>query len=118
MDIIDIAAEALKPLSDDGITVRQGWYDEGLHKIHVTLWNLSGRPNSFSDDDEDVEFGMIQVNIWSKKDQISLKRRIKKLMKSAGFIFVEENDEAETDTRIFVNAMRFLLIREAEETEE
>lgn len=117
MDIIERAAEALKPVSDDGIIVRQGWYEEDLKKLHVTLWNLSDYVAAHSDDDEEIEAGMVQVNIWSAKDQVSLKNRIKKLMRKAGFMYVEGNDEIETDTRIFINAMRFLYTQEAENDE-
>ena len=113
MDIIALAAEALKPVSDDGISVRQGWYEEDLKKLHVTLWSLSDYDAAHSDDDAEVDAGIVQVNIWSGKDQVSLKNRIKKLMRKAGFRFVEGHDEAETDTRVFINAMRFLLIQEA-----
>ena len=117
MDVIERAAEALKPVSDDGIIVRQGWYEENLKKPHVTLWNLSDYATAHSDDGEEIEAGMIQVNIWSAHDQASLKNRIKKLMRKVGFIYVEGNDEIETDTRIFINAMRFLYMQEAENNE-
>jgi hypothetical protein len=45
-------------------------------------------------------------------------KRIKKLMKKSGFIYTEGNDQIEPDTGIFTNAMRFLIMREAEEMEE
>ena len=45
-------------------------------------------------------------------------KRIKKLMKAHGFFYTEGNDQAETDTGVFMNAMRFLMIWEAEEKEE
>ncbi len=118
MDIIEVAAQALKPLSDEGITVRQGWYEEDLKKLHITLWNLSDSVAAHSDDAAEVETGMVQVNIWSGKDQVSLKNRIKKLMRKAGFYYVEGHDEEETDSRVFINAMRFLLMQEIEEMEE
>lgn len=118
MDIIERAAIALQPVSDDGIIVRQGWFEENLKSLHVTLWNLSEYVAAHSDDDEEIEAGMVQVNIWSAKDQVSLKNRIKKLMRKSGFMFTEGNDEIEPDTRIFINAMRFLYIQEAEEQEE
>jgi hypothetical protein len=118
VDIIEKSAEALKPISDDGIIVRQGWYEESLKQLHVTLWNLSDYIAAHSDDDEEVEAGMVQVNIWSAEDQVSLKKRIKKLMRGAGFRFVEGHDELETDTRVFINAMRFLLVQEAENESE
>lgn len=118
MDVIKIAAEALKPVSDDGIIVQQGWYDESLKRIHVTLWKVKDYEAGHSDDECDVEGAAIQVNIWSESDQQDLVKRIKKLMKVSGFLFIEGNDQAETDTGIFTNAMRFWIIKEKEESEE
>lgn len=119
MDIIALSAEALQPLSDDGIIVQQGWYDKNIKKLHVTLWNLGDYEGAHADDATEVDVASVQVNIWSNKDQISLKNRIKKLMKKAGFYYMGGNDELEADTRIFNNAMRFLKAEEvAEEMEE
>ena len=36
-DIIKDASDALRPISDRGITVMQGWYDKDIHDRHVTL---------------------------------------------------------------------------------
>ena len=113
MDVIGLAAAALKPISDEGTIVQQGWYDESLKRLHVTLWKLQD-----SDDECEIEAASIQVNIWSRSDQQALVKRIKKLMKENGFLFQEGNDQIETDTGIFINAMRFLILKEAEETEE
>lgn len=118
MDIVALAAEALKPVSDDGIIVQQGWYDKNIKRLHVTLWSMGEYEGAHADDDVEVDVASIQVNIWSDRDQIELKRRIKKLMKKAGFVYNGSNDEAETDTKIFINAMRFLYAQEAEEMEE
>jgi len=117
VDIITLASEALKPVSDDGITVRQGWYDEEMKKLHVTLWSLGDYDGEHADDDTEVEVASVQVNIWSGKDQISLKKRIKKLMKKAGFYYMGGNDELETDTKVFINAMRFMYAQEADKEE-
>lgn len=68
-----------------------------------------------SDDECEIEAAMIQVNVWSEKDQQPLVKEIKKLMKESGFAFVAGNDQAEPDTGIFTNAMRFLILKEAEE---
>lgn len=115
MDVIALAADALKPISDRGITVQQGWYDKSLKKLHVTLWKLRDYESSHSDDECDIETAYIQVNIWSDRDQQDLVKEIKKLMKKQGFLFSEANDDAEPDTGIFNNGMRFLIMREAEE---
>lgn len=118
MDIIADAAAALKPISDDGITVRQGWYDANAKKLHITLWNISDTIAASSDDMPEVEAGAVQINIWSNKDQVALKNRVKKLLRLAGFDFVEGHDELETDTRVFINALRFSKIQEIDEMEE
>lgn len=117
MDIIANAAKALSPIARRGISVAQGWYDENNKKTHITLWLLSDTPDGHSDDDTEVENQIVQVNIWSERDQVELKNEIKKLMKSADFIFIEAHDEYEAATRIFDNAMRFTQISEIE-TEE
>ena len=115
MDIISTAAEALQPISTRGIRVQQGWYDAEYKKLHITLWLLEDSEDSHSDDNADVLKAQIQVNIWSQKDQIGLKNEIKKILKQKGFAYIGGNDNLETDTKVFVNAMRF---EYAEETEE
>ena len=49
-DIIKDASDALRPISDRGITVMQGWYDKDIHDRHVTLWDLGENDENFSDD--------------------------------------------------------------------
>lgn len=115
VDIIVLASKALKPVSDEGIPVRQGWYDEDMKKLHVTLWSLGDYDGGHADDDVEMEIASVQVNIWSDKDQVSLKARIKKLMKKAGFYYMGGNDELETDTKVFINALRFLYAQEVGE---
>lgn len=118
MDIIKSAADALKPVSDSGIRVQAGWYDESIGDIHVTLWYMGDYDGGHSDDDVEIDVASIQVCIWSKNDQQNLKKQIKKLMKKAGFYYTDGNDQLEADTGIFMNAMRFLLMEEAEEDKE
>lgn len=47
-DIIKDASDALRPISDRGITVMQGWYDKDIHDRHVTLWDLGENDENFS----------------------------------------------------------------------
>lgn len=115
MDIIEKSANALQELTDEGITVQQGWYDKNIGDLHITLWNLGDYDGEFSDDEPEVECASVQVNIWSDRDQVKLKNRIKKLMRAAGFYFMGANDKLETDTKIFINAMRFLAAEEKKE---
>lgn len=117
MDIIAKAAEALQELTAEGYRVQQGWYDANIRELHITLWDLGTAPAGHSDDAEEVETGNIQINIWSDKDQVELKQRIKKLMCAAGFMFAGSNDDLETNTKIFANAARFTLTEEREDEE-
>lgn len=118
MDIISLASEALKPISSEGISVEQGWYDKDVKKLHITLWSLGDYDGAHADDKPEIDVASVQVNIWSDRDQILLKARIKRLMKKAGFYYMGGNDELETDTKVFINAMRFMYAQESEEMEE
>lgn len=117
MDIIKMASDALKPLQEEGIPVQQGWYD-GSRNLHVTLWNLEEYEGAHSDDEGEIEVASVQVNIWSDRDQVKLKKRIRRLMKKAGFYYTDSHDEMETDTKIFINAMRFMAAQEMEAEED
>ena len=118
MDIVGKALNALAVLENDGIIVQQGWYDESIAKLHVTVWNLGDYSGEHSDDDEEVEIAAVQVCIWSNKDQIELKKRIRHLMKKAEFYFMGAEDNLETDTKIFMNAARFMTAEEVEQEDE
>ena len=117
MDIIEKAADALSELAEEGIPVQQGWYDKNISGLHITLWNLGDYEGGHSDDEGEVEIATVQVCIWSDHDQITLKKRIRKLMKAAGFYFAGSNDNLETDTKIFMNAARFMAAEEIEQEE-
>ena len=68
-----------------------------------------------SDDELEMEAETQQVKVWSIEDQQELDKKIKKLMNEHGFAYTEGNDQAEPDTGIFMNAMRFLKLQEKEE---
>ncbi len=115
MDIIDLAAQALRTISDEGIIVKQGWYDEKIKDTHITLWSLDDNETGYCDDEAEFEEGFIQVNIWATYDCVELKRQVKRLMKNAGFMYEAGNDNYEDDTKIYVKQMRFYYISELEE---
>ena len=52
MDIVGKTLETLAVLEDEGIIVQQGWYDESIKKLHVTVWNLGDYGGKGSDDAE------------------------------------------------------------------
>lgn len=115
MDILNEVAKALKTLSDNGITCVCGWYDKHIHKTHITFYEMQESVNEYSEDVEEELLHSIQVDIWSARDDIELKKEVKKLMKAAGFAFIDSNDLYETDTKIYHKAMRFNFIEESEE---
>lgn len=112
MDIIAVIAKALEDISNRGICVVNGWYDEDINNTHITFCQLSDRVRNASDDEEeDVEY-TIQVDIWSKKNEIKLKKEVKKLMLKNGFGYIEGQDFFEMDTKIHHKALRFNYLEE------
>lgn len=115
-DIIRDASEALKSISDRGITVMQGWYDKDIKECHVTLWDLGESENNFSDDDAEGVTLSVQITIFSEKDEVELAREIKSLMKRNDFSFEGRNgDDSEPEDGIYMKAQRFSKYYESEE---
>lgn len=115
-DIIKDASEALKQISDRGITVMQGWYKKDIKKCHVTLWDLGESEENFSDDDAEGVTLQVQVTVFSKADEVELAREIKNLMKQRGFSFDGRNgDDSKPEDGIYMKAQRFSKFYESEE---
>lgn len=112
LDIIEVIANVLKPISDRGIIVVQGWYDKNINDTHITFCELSDRSNDFSDDEEENIVHTIQVDIWSKKDEWQLKKEVKKLMLQNDFGYLDGANSFETDTQIHHKALRFNYLEE------
>lgn len=107
-DIIKDASETLKPVSDRGITVVQGWYDENIKECHVTLWDLGEEETFYSDDEPECILLYLQVTIFSQNDEVELARDIKELMRSNDFIFEGRNgDDSQPEDGIYMKAQRF-----------
>ena len=66
-DIIKDASDALRPISDRGITVMQGWYDKDIHDRHVTLWDLGENDENFSDEKVSTKIADISNVVISRK---------------------------------------------------
>lgn len=108
MDIIEKAAEALAPISAEGVPVQQGWYDEKLHKTHVTLYKLDTTPAASSDDDLEVVTEDVQVTIFGPTDEVQLYERIRKLMTAYGFTWTAGGqDDTLDDGGVFMKPQRF-----------
>lgn len=113
MDIIGVVARALESISNKGITVVQGWYDENINDTHITFTILSDKSNNISDDVEEDISHIIQVDIWSLEDEWELKKEVKKLMLLKEFGYIEGQDFYELDTKIYHKSLRFNYLEEA-----
>lgn len=117
-DIIKDAFEALKEISDRGITVMQGWYDKNIKACHVTLWDLGETEEIYSDDKAEGVVMSLQVTIFSTKDETALAGEIKTRMKADGFSFEGRNgDSSQPEDGIYMKAQRFSKFYEVEENE-
>lgn len=107
-DVIKDTADTLKRISDRGIDVRQGWYNEDIHATHVTLWDLGESDENFSDDAAEGVRLAVQVTIFSESDEVELAREIKSLMKANDFSFEGRNaDDSQPQDGIYMKAQRF-----------
>lgn len=115
-DIIKDASDTLKPISDRGIDVRQGWYNKNIHDTHVTLWDLGESDENFSDDNAEGVTLSVQVTIFSESDEVELAREIKALMKATDFSFEGRNgDDSQPQDGIYMKAQRFSKFYETED---
>lgn len=115
-DIINDASEALEEISNRGITVMQGWYNEDIKECHVTLWDLGETEDNHSDDEAEGVTLSLQVTIFSTEDETALSREIKALMKIHGFDFEGRNgDDSKPEDGIYMKAQRFSKFYEMEE---
>ena len=106
-----------EPLTADGITVVQGWYDEDIKDCHVTLWDMGEEEAVYSDDEVEGVTQTVQVTIFSPRDEVALAKRIKRLMKRNGFDFEGRSpDDSKPEDGIYMKAQRFS--KYYEETEE
>ena len=79
-------------------TKRESWVTKGILGLLFT---------DFSEDTNENEEYYIQVDIWSKEDCFKLKKKVKKLLKKAGFTYFTGNDQYEVETGIYHKAARF-----------
>ncbi|WP_297520503.1 hypothetical protein [uncultured Clostridium sp.] len=115
---MDIVKKVYDTLVNAGITVpvQYGWYDKNINDTHITYLIILEVPEFESDDDIEMLCIHIQVDIWSKDDDIKLKRNVRSALRKADFIFTENKDDYEIDTKLYHKAMRFkILIDDTEE---
>lgn len=82
----------------------------------MTLWDLGEEDENHSDDAAEGVRLAVQVTIFSRKDELTLARRIKELMLNAGFDFEGRNaDDSQPEDGIYMKAQRFSKFYENEE---
>jgi hypothetical protein len=104
---LDLTAFIAEVIGITGVHVEEGWYNQDINETHITFYFMSDEEIDFSEDTNENEEYYIQVDIWSKEDCFKLKKKVKKLLKKAGFTYFAGNDQYETDTMIYHKAARF-----------
>lgn len=104
---LDLTAYIAEVIGVTGIYTVEGWYDQDINDIHITFYYMSDEEIDYSEDTNEGEEYYIQVDIWSKEDCFNLKKKVKKLLKKAGFTYFAGDDQYETDTGIYHKATRF-----------
>lgn len=117
-DIIKDASRALEEISNKGIMVMQGWYDQKIKDCHITLWDLGEMEDNHSDDEAEGVTLSLQVTIFSTRDETELSREIKELMKIHEFDYEGRNgDDSKPEDGIYMKAQRFSKFYQMEETD-
>lgn len=108
-DIVNVIFKALENIYNNGVVVKEGWYDEDINKTHITFTTLNEKVCCYSDDKIEAYEYVVQVDVWSKngKEALVLKNKVRELLQKNGFCFQDTLDQYEKDTKIYHKAMRF-----------
>lgn len=101
--INNLVMKALKPLN---IPVSFQKY-HGREHTYITFFSYLEKGEMYADNEEKVTGYYIQVDLWSIGDYTKLYEKVKKAMKTAGFIRTSAADLFEKDTRMYHKAIRF-----------
>lgn len=104
---LDLTAFTAEVIGVTGVHTEEGWYNQDINETHITFYYMSDEDIDYSEDTNEGEEYYIQVDIWSKEDCFNLKKKVKKLLKKAGFTYFAGNDQYETETGIYHKAARF-----------
>lgn len=107
---LDLTAFIAEVIGITGGHVEEGWYNQNINDTHITFQYMTDTEINHSEDTNEDEEYYIQVDIWSKKDCFMLKRKVKKLLKKAGFTYFAGNDQYEQETGIYHKAARFYFL--------
>lgn len=104
---LDLTAFIAEVIGITGVHTEEGWYNQDINDTHITFYFMSDEDIDFSEDTNENEEYYIQVDIWSKEDCFKLKKKVKKLLKKAGFTYFTGNDQYEVETGIYHKTARF-----------
>lgn len=110
--------ESLSRCKENGSEIKALWNHDtsrplGSTKTDTLRFNMGDTTGLNYDIDlpkNEAEEYYIQVDVWSEEDCFLLKRKIKKLLKKAGFTYFAGNDDYEQDTKIYHKAARFYFL--------
>lgn len=111
---LDLTAFIAEVIGITGVHTEEGWYNQDINETHITFYFMSDEEIDFSEDTNENEEYYIQVDIWSKEDCFRLKKKVKKLLKKAGFTYFAGDDQYEADTGIYHKAARFYFVMNVE----
>lgn len=111
---LDLTAFIAEVIGITGVHTEEGWYNQDINETHITFYFMSDEEIDFSEDTNENEEYYIQVDIWSKEDCFRLKKKVKKLLKKAGFTYFAGNDQYEADTGIYHKAAHFYFVMNVE----
>lgn len=113
-ETLDLTAFIAEVIGITGIHAEEGWYNQDIGVTHITFYFMGDEDIGFSEDSNESEEYYIQVDIWSKEECSLLKKKIKKLLKKAGFTYFAGNDQYEKGTGIYHKAARFYFVMDVE----
>ena len=102
---------ALSPLS---VPVAFQHYT-GQAETYITVHEYLQEGDEYDDDEETLTTHLVQVDIWSKGDYITLVSQVKFMLGQAGFKRISEEDLYEPDTGIYHKGLRFFYLEMKEE---
>ncbi|MFA9375755.1 MAG: hypothetical protein ACERKZ_03265 [Lachnotalea sp.] len=111
---LDLTAYLADIIGITGVHVEEGWYNQEINETHITFYYMEDKDADFCDDSNENEEYYIQVDLWSMEDVYKLKKKVKKLLKKAGFNYIVGNDQFESEKGLYHKSMRFYYLLKVE----
>ncbi|WP_315122338.1 hypothetical protein [uncultured Clostridium sp.] len=109
MDLINLVYNTLSPLN---VPILWQLRPTTLPGITYHFFDESGE--LFGEGQETLSMTSCQIDIWSKDNYTDLKKNVRKIMKSNGFLFANGFDSFEADVNIYHKTLVFNYYYESE----